>query len=99
MYNKAIIFYKQGNLLSWLQHQDNIQVNARTTEMYSRPKAIRLILLVRYDSKGTHCKIKCPVNPLPLKGEFTVVNESLICKLLIDNGWIKTETIPMGLLT
>ena len=72
-------------------------------EYYSRTRDIRLILLVRYERNGrgsrkVFCKINCPINPLPVKGEFETPSLGTIKKFLNEQGWEETEMIHAGLL-
>ena len=97
-YSKAITFIKRDNLLQWLHHNHHTPITPSTVAMYSRERNIQLILWVRYDKGDTYCKISCPINPLPIKGEFKVVSESLLCKLLQDNGWVPINSLPLTLM-
>lgn len=92
-YSVAIIFTKRGNLLDYLNtdklsygtFNGNINVNAK--EYYAKERDIELILLCRWDKNKLMCRIKCPVNPIPVKGEFEAPNYGAICRFLANNGW------------
>lgn len=95
-YTYAYIFTKRTNLLPWLESQHYFNVSDATRSHYEKEREVQLILLVRHESKRTpqgttnrrFCKIKCPINPLPIKGEFEVVSVAEICKLLRSLGWV-----------
>lgn len=65
---------------------------------YTKTKDIQLVLLVRREAGRTYCKIKCPINPLPIKGEFEVVSLRQMILFLKREGWTLTQDIPMSLL-
>ena len=101
IYHTAIIYTKHTNLLPWLDGQYNIPKNSRVREHYSRNREVQLILLVRHEDVrigGTIksrciCHIKCPINPLPIKGEFECVSTGEMTKLLTSMGWKYKEKI------
>ena len=60
--------------------------NARA--YYAKSKPVSLFLLVRYEAPNhTICRIKCPVNPLPVKGEFVASSLSDVISSLRAHGW------------
>lgn len=106
IYHTAIIYTKHTNLLPWLDGQYNIPKNSRVREHYSRNREVQLILLVRHevsqDARGGEankciCRIKCPINPLPIRGEFECISTSEMTKLLASMGWKYKEKIHYNL--
>lgn len=111
-YHTAIIYTKHTNLMPWLQsnyerfgtHGTTEQAQ-RIREMYSKDRDVQLILLVRHEDVrigGTikHkciCRIKCPINPLPIKGEFECVSTGEMSKLLKSMGWTYKEKVHSGM--
>lgn len=107
-YHTAIIYTKHTNLMPWLQsnyerfgtHGTTEQAQ-RIREMYSKDRDVQLILLVRHEDVrigGTikHkciCRIKCPINPLPIKGEFECVSTGEMTRLLASMGWKYKEKV------
>jgi hypothetical protein len=65
---------------------------------YNQPRDIQLILLVRYENGKTFCRIKCPINPLPIKGEFEAPNLKAVIKFLQQDGWKEKHSLPTYLL-
>ena len=92
-YHQAIIFTKRDNLVKyfWGKHALSNQ------EYYAREREIQLILLVRFENGKCICRIKCPINPLPIKGEFQCVSTSEMSKLLASMGWKYKEKIYSGM--
>lgn len=90
-YQFAYIFTKQGNLLPWLYSQRTYP-SKQAEEVYGREREIQLILLIRYESGRLYCRIKCPVNPLPVKGEFEIPSLSAIYEFLNRNGWKRKQS-------
>ena len=103
-YHTAIIYTKHTNLMPWLQsnyerfgtHGTTEQVQ-RIREMYSKDREVQLILLVRHEDGKCICRIKCPINPLPIKGEFQCVSTGEMSKLLKSMGWTYKEKVHSGM--
>ena len=96
MYKQAYIFTKETDLLPWLYSKRTEREVPESTHIhYALPREVQLILLVRYENEHTFngnvshciCRIKCPVNPLPIKGEFEASNVSDMIRLLQSLGW------------
>ena len=107
-YAKAIIFTKKGNLHDYLYtdkvcyRQFNANPSERTRAYYEAEREIQLIALMRWETDGAKkskcfCRIKCPVNPLPVKGEFELPCVEALRKFLEANGWTFKQTIYSGM--
>lgn len=99
-YHTAIIYTKRDNLLKWLQANYEIfgshgsdEKAKRIRAEYATEREIQLILLVRHEENKCICRIKCPINPLPIKGEFQCVSTSEMTKLLASMGWKYKEKV------
>lgn len=101
-YHTAIIYTKRDNLSKWLQHQYKIFSSCTSVEniraFYAKEREVQLILLVRYEEGKCICRIKCPINPLPIKGEFQCVSMSEMTNLLTSLGWSYKEKLGYSLL-
>ena len=103
-YHTAIIYTKHTNLMPWLQsnyhkfgtHGTTEQAQ-RIREYYSKDRDVKLILLVRHEDGKCICRIKCPINPLPIKGEFQCVSTGEMSKLLKSMGWTYKEKVRSGM--
>lgn len=103
-YHTAIIYTKHTNLMPWLQsnypkfgtHGTTEQAQ-RIREYYSKDRDVQLILLVRHEDGKCICRIKCPINPLPIKGEFQCVSTGEMSKLLKSMGWTYKEKVRSGM--
>ena len=104
-YSQAIIFTKHTNMLSFF-HANVNQFDSRfhgemyasieykrMEEYYAKERDVELILLVRYDGNKTLCRIKCPINPMPVKGEFEAASLSAMISFLVSNGWSVKEKL------
>ena len=103
-YHTAIIYTKHTNLMPWLQSRYEMFGTHGTTEqalrireMYSKDRDVQLILLVRHEDGKCICRIKCPINPLPIKGEFQCVSTGEMSKLLKSMGWTYKEKVHSGM--
>lgn len=96
-YHTAIIYTKRDNLSKWLERNHKIFSSCASVEnvraLYAKEREIQLILLVRHEEGKCICRIKCPINPLPIKGEFQCVSTSEMTKLLASMGWQYKEKI------
>lgn len=99
-YHTAIIYTKRDNLLKWLQANYEIfgshgsdEKAKRIRAEYAKEREIQLILLVRHEEGKCICRIKCPINPLPIKGEFQCVSTSEMTRLLASMGWKYKEKV------
>ena len=96
-YHTAIIYTKRDNLLKWLNSRyskfRDAQEAARIRAEYATEREIQLILLVRHEEGKCICRIKCPINPLPIKGEFQCVSTSEMTRLLSSMGWTYKEKV------
>ena len=102
-YHTAIIYTKRDNLLKWFDI-NGYQFASSLSHYYQRMRAvyaterkIQLILLVRHEENKCICRIKCPINPLPIKGEFQCVSTSEMTKLLASMGWKYKEKVHSGM--
>ena len=97
-YTTVTIFTKKGNLLPYMRCANDINSSSSSTQAYyGKEREIQLALATRYERtpKGTKlmCKISCPVNPLPVRGEFETPSFCAIEAFLVSQGWTKKETI------
>lgn len=91
-YPYATIFTKRTNLSAYCNNKVYEKCGSDTQfeamrKYYAKEREIQLILLTRYESGKLMCKIKCPINPLPVKGEFEVPSYCVIERYLRSNGW------------
>lgn len=109
-YTSAILFTKHTNLMPWFECKyHDVPSNYGSSVGFnqfknscSQPRDVQLILLVRYEyplnRSRIYCKIKCPINPLPIKGEFEVASLRQLIQLLEREGWKKKMEMPISLL-
>lgn len=103
-YDRAIIFTKKGNLHEYL-YTDKVcygvlsgKPSEQAKAYYEAEREIQLIALIRRETNGAKgskciCRIKCPVNPLPVKGEFELPSLESLHKFLKANGWTYKRTV------
>ena len=102
-YVMAIIFTKRDNLLKWFSANNTFYAQGadayqRARAVYAKEREVRLILLVRFNEKGKPiCRIKCPINPLPIKGEFETPSVSAVSHTLQTMGWTYKEKLPLSM--
>ena len=96
-YHTAIIYTKHTNLMPWYNGQCDAPRNPTAREYYSKDREVQLILLVRHEDGKCICRIKCPINPLPIKGDFQCVSTGEMSKLLKSMGWTYKEKVHSGM--
>ena len=98
-YNTVIIFTKRANLLPYaygkMAHGAKLP---NPMEYYEKEREIQLRLLVRFDKGGTICKVKCPINPLPVNGEFRPVRYEAVVSFIEEQGWAKKSVFNKRML-
>ena len=99
-YTMVDIYTKTGNLLAYLtdkvvqeQGFQSGDAHMRAVKYYSQEREIQLIAMFRWEQGKCFCKIKCPVNPLPIKGEFEVPSMGVLINFLKTNGWSHKQTV------
>lgn len=106
-YDIAIIFTKHTNLLQWFDAKypapnnttyDELQHYCNLRKRYAIERDVELMLLVRFEGDKLYCKIKCPINPLPIRGEFEAISLRTIVAFLGDNGWTMKQRIEIAIL-
>lgn len=103
-YDVVYVLTKKGNLAQYLRTYKMFDVfhGNITDEVkahYETEREISLIAKFRYEKevvngiRRTHClcKIQCPVNPLPVKGEFEAPCAAAVLTFLTENGWTITQ--------
>lgn len=103
-YHTVYRFTKRDNLLKWLQSNHEMFGTHGTSEQaqrirdeYAREREIQLMLLVRHEEGKRICRIKCPINPLPIKGEFNATSAADVIRLLASLGWRYKDAIKPGM--
>ena len=100
-YTRAFIFSKRTNLMPYFlanfqnvrrEHYDSLK------KRYSAERDVQLILLARYDDDKMICRIKCPINPLPVRGEFMASSVYDVFVFLEKQGWAHQQTINLNML-
>ena len=103
-YDVVYILTKKGNLTEYLntyaaQVMLGGNISEQCKEYYAKEREISLIAKFRYETERTdrkrinhcYCKIQCPVNPLPIKGEFEAPCVTAVIDFLTENGWTVTQ--------
>lgn len=91
-YTCAIIFTKRTNLSAYCNDKVYSKCGSDTNfeamrKYYAKERDVQLILLTRYEKGKLMCRIKCPINPLPVKGEFEAPSLTSVEAFLYSNGW------------
>lgn len=91
-YDRVIIFTKHTDLMPYFEAKRNSCLNPelwdKVKHKYQEKRDVTLLLQLRYEREGVICNIKCPINPLPVKGEFKAVHLGALISFLVNNGWI-----------
>ena len=90
-YTQAITFSKHTDLLPYWEAKCGDFSSRENWEKakayYAEKRDVNLILQIRYVNSMPMCRIKCPINPLPIKGEFPVAHLGGLIGWLEKEGW------------
>lgn len=94
MDRKVIVtFIKRTNLMEFRRHIDN-KDSMVLDSYYSKEQDVRLVVTERITAdRRIFCRINCPINPLPVKGEFEIPSWGVFKRFLESNGWKQREVI------
>ena len=89
-YHGALVFTKKGNLRPFYESK-----LMKASAWVLAEREIQRVVFYRRDNGDLRCLIKCPINPLPVKGEFTAPSLNVVKRWFLDNGWTHKATIPV----
>lgn len=99
-YDYMAKFTKVANMLPWFETDvakwhlpPSPEGYNRLREHYSKEREISLYVLWRHENGKCFCKIKCPINPLPVKGEFEAPSIPAVKRFLFEQGWEEREVL------
>ena len=61
---------------------------------YAQEQKVTLYVSSRREGGKLRCEIKCPINPLPVVGEFAAPCWAALQKSLEEHGWEFVNTVP-----
>ena len=70
-----------------LVYQMALKEYQREAAIYAKERPVTLVVQVHYERNKTFCRIKCPINPLPVKGWFETPSINVLKKHLMSLGW------------
>lgn len=86
-----IQFKRHTNLLSYYNTKvasGQFKATEAIRSYYAKERDVTLLLIFGITADGTKvAKIKCPINPLPIIGEFCYTNTQSMIDLLDGLGW------------
>jgi hypothetical protein len=87
-YTFAFSFTKKTNLLPYLNTLSKSRGSGEwEKKKYGREQDVQLVAMFRMENGKYLCRIKCPINPLPIKGEFEAPSALAVIRFLKANGW------------
>lgn len=88
-----VTFVKRTNLMEFHRAMQPEDVVA-PEQYYSKERDVRLVVTERITEDGRiFCRINCPINPLPVKGEFEIPSWNALRCFLVVQGWKQHEVI------
>ena len=104
-YTHIYVYEKTGNLLDYYKSKGMLPNGKTPSNDMLRERNLQLRVYIRRESKvgswGEHvkphifCLIDCPVNPMPVVGEFEVCSLDGLEAFLIRNGWHRKFIVPV----
>lgn len=105
-YHTAYIYTKHDNLSKWFNANctkfivdGNMEYSehfVRAEKHYAQERIVKLVILVRHEAGKCYCRIKCPINPLPIKGEFETTTAADVGRLIMSMGWSFSHKIELN---
>lgn len=84
--DSLITFVKVTNLEKWYMHNGRKHSEAERME-YAKARSVYLVVQAHFEAGHTYVSIKCPINPLPVKGWFETPSINVLKKSLEAFGW------------
>ena len=90
-----VTFVKRTNLMEFCKTEKYHESEFSAPEQYyTHEQDVRLVVTERItEDHRIFCRINCPINPLPVKGEFEIPNWSALKRFLTSQGWKQHEVI------
>lgn len=105
-YHTAYIYTKHDNLSKWFNvnrakfivdgNMEYSEHFVRAEAHYAQERIVKLVILVRHEAGKCICRIKCPINPLPIKGEFVTTTAADVGRLIMSMGWSFSHKIELN---
>ena len=96
-YSVVYVCSKQADLMPYALNKfeggiKELSQYPHTLQHYARERKVTLMAMFGWENDGkgkSHCfcKIRCPINPLPIKGEFEAASMDAVLGFLQENGW------------
>ena len=87
-------FIKRTDLMEFRRHTNQHPDSCAPDAYYAKRQDVRLVVIERITDDGRiFVRIKCPVNPLPVKGEFEIPNWGALKRFLESQGWKQHDVI------
>ena len=83
-------FVKTTNMTRWFKANVDRYLNdnyERMEQQYAKERDVQLIVQACFKEHKTFCRIKCPINPLPVVGWFEVPSINILKTHLEALGW------------
>ena len=71
--------------------------------LYAKERDVTMRVFYRFEPDEAHpghvrilCKIKCPINPLPVRGEFEIPNMAVLKRFLLAAGWVEHDCMNLS---
>ena len=70
-----------------LTYQMVLKAYQHEAEIYAKERPVQLVVQFCFKGNKTYCNIKCPINPLPVKGWFQTPSIKVLQRHLEALGW------------
>lgn len=91
----TMLFTKQDTLRKYAETE---KIHSTSYTPYNEIRTISLVLKfgVNYNAGGVAehvARIFCPINPLPVVGEFKTPSKTAVTNFLLEHGWSKVHNV------
>ena len=90
----VVTFVKRTDLTEFRRHTNTHPDLLASDAYYTKRQDVRLVVTERITEGGRiFVRINCPINPLPVKGEFEIPTWGALYNFLKSQGWKLHERI------
>ena len=100
-------FVKHTNLTEFGKHCGidclSPAANEAMQKRYAKERDVTMRVFYRFEPDEAHpghirimCKIKCPINPIPVRGEFETPNMAVLKRFLLAAGWVEHDCMNLS---
>ena len=96
VYSHIYTYTKHTNLMPFAEVKaikSGKPISSLGRKYYEANRDVKMNVYVRFSGNNVYCRVQCPINPLPVTGEFAVPKLCVLQDFLSANGWKETGRV------